>query len=59
MSFQMFKDGYHNITNIDLSPSAIEMMKFQQEKKQMKMECELDCLIGRDCDGRLEHDLRG
>lgn len=39
MSFQMFKDGYENITNIDISPSAIEMMKFQQEKKKTSMKC--------------------
>ena len=35
----MWEDGYKNITNIDISPSAIEMMKFQQEKKGTNMNC--------------------
>lgn len=39
MSFQMFKDGYKNITNIDISPSAIENMLHQQEKKKTDMKC--------------------
>lgn len=39
MSFQMYKDGYKNITNIDISPSAIKMMLHQQEKNQTDMKC--------------------
>ena len=36
----MWKDGYQNITNIDISESVIATMIKQQEKHQSKMDCE-------------------
>lgn len=35
----MWADGYKNIKNIDISPTAIENMLLQQEKKKTDMDC--------------------